>query len=194
MTINAVATRDNALLMAECAELGYLNGTVLDATYGLGAFWKRWQPDHLIRLDRFTKADLVADARRLPFRNYSIDSVVYDPPYKLNGTSTGFGPSALDARYGVASGYRSIAEKHALLLDGTVEALRVAKRFVLVKCADQIASGKYNPQTFMVWERAVSHGATLVDLLYVVGGREQPPGTRQLHARRNHSALLVFRP
>lgn len=193
MTIQAVAQRSNAALMAECATLGYLPGIVLDATYGIGAFWRTHRPATLIAMDRYAEyIHLVADATCMPFANDSVDTVVFDPPYKLNGTSTGAGPSAMDRQYGVAGAYVAAGARHALLLDGTAEALRVARRFVLVKCADQISSGKYNPQTFMVWTRAIECGATMVDLLHVLGGREQPTGTRQLHSRRNYSSLLVF--
>jgi len=196
MTIQAIAIRSNAELMAECAELGYLDGTVLDMTYGMGAFWRRHEPQRLIAMDRYVthrfRLNVLADATCLPFDNRSVDSAVFDPPYKLNGTSTDIGPSMLDARYGVGGSYTPAAVRHALLLDGTSEALRVARRYVLVKCADQISSGKYNAQTFMVWNRAMEHGATMVDMLHVMGSREQPYGTRQLHARRNYSSLLVF--
>lgn len=191
--IQAVDVRTNGELMAQCAELGYLPGTVLDMTYGLGAFWNRYRPHTLIAMDRYAgHVDLTADAICLPFANASIATVVYDPPYKLNGTSTGYGLGAMDERYGVHGSYVPAAARHALLLDGVSEALRVATRYVLVKCADQISSGRYNAQTFMVWQRAMEHGATMVDMLHVVGGREQPSGTRQLHARRNYSSLLVF--
>lgn len=46
MTVMAISTaRNNAELIEECAQLGYLTDTdlVLDPTYGLGRFWTRWQ-------------------------------------------------------------------------------------------------------------------------------------------------------
>ena len=192
----AVAERDNADLMADCARLGYLDGLVVDVTYGLGRFWTKHRPDLFLAYDldpaRAVDGVELADCRQLPLHDQSVDSVVFDPPYKLNGTSTGQGVAASDAAYGVAGGYVPARDRHALLLDGTSEALRVARRYVLVKCQDQISSSKYHPQTFLVWERARSHGAELVDLLHVVGGRAQPPGRRQVHASRNYSSLLVF--
>lgn len=198
MAILAIAERNNAALMHECAMLGYLDGLVLDMTYGLGAFWARWAPSSLITMDRHTAGPeakgcmMKADALALPFPDACMDAVVFDPPYKLNGTSTGVGPSALDDRYGVGSGYVPIRARHRLLLDGTTEACRVSRGYVLVKCADQISSGRYQAQSFLVWERAIAAGATVVDHLLVPGMREQPLGTRQLHSRRNYSSLLVF--
>jgi hypothetical protein len=192
----AVVERDNADLMVDCHRLGYLDGSVLDVTVGVKAgFWRRWRPADLTTNDVLPtiSADHHHDATALPFGDASFDSVVFDPPYKLNGTSTGRGASASDADYGVGGQYVPARDRHALLLDGTAEALRVARRYVLVKCQDQISSGRYNPQTFLVWDLARSRDADLVDLLHVVGGRPQPPGRRQLHAARNYSSLLVFR-
>src|SRR5436190_21654396 len=80
MTIQAIAVRTNAELMAECADLGYLPGTVLDMTYGLGAFWTRWKPRTLIAMDRYVEyVHVTADATCLPFGNGSVDTAVYDP-------------------------------------------------------------------------------------------------------------------
>ena len=196
LPVLAVAERDNADLMVDCARLGYLDGLVVDVTYGLGRFWTKHRPDLFFAydLDPARAVDGVerADCRHLPLHDRSVDTVVFDPPYKLNGTSTGKGAAASDAAYGVAGRYVPAAERHALLLDGTSEALRVARRYVLVKCQDQISSSRYHPQTFLVWRHAVTRGAGLVDLIHVVGGRPQPPGRRQVHSSRNYSSLLVF--
>jgi len=122
----------------------------------------------------------------------SVDVVVFDPPYKLNGTSTGLGPSAADARYGVSGAYASVAERHALILDGVAEATRVARRRVLVKVQDQVCSGRVWWQTRLVADHGESLGCRLVDQLHVPGHRPQPGGRRQVHARRNYSTLLVL--
>lgn len=189
----AFVERDNAALIVDCARLGHMEGSVVDVTYGRGRFWTRYRPPGLVAFDLDPACGVaVADFRCLPLADHSFDVVVLDPPYKLNGTSTGRGPSAADARYGVAAGYRSIADRHALILAGLDEALRVARRRVLVKCQDQIASGRLWQQTVMVANRAVELGAVVVDVLHVAGMRAQPSGRRQLHARRNYSTLLVL--
>ena len=45
--------RTSAELMLDVVELGYLDRTMvtLDPTWGLGRFWKRWRPDHLVGSD-----------------------------------------------------------------------------------------------------------------------------------------------
>lgn len=194
MTVIAAAARTNADLMADCATLGYLDGSVLDLTYATGRFWRKHRPFFLVTndIDVEMDADRHLDATCTGLEAKSFDTVVFDPPYKLNGTSTGKGPAASDVGYGVGGPYVTAAGRHGLLVDGTVEALRLARRFVLVKCMDQICSGSYHPQTFIAYQAAVATGARLVDQLHVLGGRAQPNGRRQVHARRNYSTLLVF--
>jgi DNA modification methylase len=188
--------RTNAQLMNDCEDLGYIKGRVLDCTYGKGSFWEIVPED-------FTASDLEPskpwvlkrDFTNLPLDWFeTFDTVVFDPPYKMNGTSTGKGPSALDAGYGVTS-YRSIVQLKQLHYDGLVECIRVAKPggHILVKCQDQISSGNYQPQEFWMHTTARARGCDIVDKLFVRGHRPQPAGRRQLHARRDYSTLLVFR-
>lgn len=89
----------NAHLLADAARLGYLDGRVLDATYGPhGGFWKVWRPDDLTTSDRYAAAHVAADFRVLPFRDQAFDAVVFDPPYKLSGTPA---LGQFDERYGI---------------------------------------------------------------------------------------------
>lgn len=83
--LNSATT--NAELMVYCRDLGYLTNdkATLDATWGLGRFWKLWAPDLLIGNDLVdTKAhNLRSSFTALPFANRSIPNVVFDPPYKM---------------------------------------------------------------------------------------------------------------
>ena len=86
--------------MSDCHRLGYLEGSVLDATYGHGRFWRDYRPPKLVPLDLDrTYGVMVADFTALPLVDDSFDTVVFDPPYKLNGTPT----HSLDFHYGVGS-------------------------------------------------------------------------------------------
>lgn len=182
---------DNAQLIENCAQLGYLRESMftLDMTYGLGRFWTRWAPDRLIGadLDRDRAREVVADFTRLPFPGRTFDAVVFDPPYKLNGTG-GSHPS--DAAYGVATPWRG--DLHAWIGSGLDEAVRVLDGTLLVKCQDQVAGGKVRWQTREFADHVEALGLRLVDMMHLVGYRPQPPGRRQLHARRNYSTLMVF--
>lgn len=185
----------NAELIAECHRLGYLrdDDEVLDPTYGLGTFWRLWRPAHLTASDIDPDRSPIGrsvDFTDLPFGPETFDAVVFDPPYKLNGTPT----HTVDHRYGVAGAYTSRADRHRLILDGMAEATRVLRLGgrLLVKCQDQVNAGQVRWQTDMVTRHAEDLGYRKVDALLLLGGRPQPPGRRQVHARRNYSTLLIF--
>ena len=190
------ARTDNAKLMADCDTLGYLGGTVADVTYGKGRFWK------IIPAPAFMCFDIdpatfcsTADFRDLPLTSGTIDTVVFDPPYKLNGTSTGKGPSALDVGYGVGDGYRSVAEIHTMIQDGIDEAWRVLAvgGFLLLKCQPQQNAGRMNDQPGMFATHAVDSGRWVdVDRLHVITKPRKQP-RKQRTARSNISTLVVLR-
>lgn len=187
-----VTRRNNARLMVDCRQLGYLSNdeVILDVTYGLGAFWNEWRPA------RLTGHDLIAtnapdgpmDFTALDYSDRTADVVVFDPPYKLNGTSAH--PS--DDRYGVGGEYSSVKDRLDLIRRGLAECARVARRRVLVKCQDQVNAGRIVWQTHMVVVEMAGHGWRLEDRLEVHGYRPQPAGRSQQHARRTSSSLLVF--
>lgn len=180
----------NAHMIADAARLGYLRSDwlILDATYGLGNFWKVWRPPYnrLVTLDAHTNANIRADFTRLPFWSESFDAVVFDPPYKMNGT-----PSGPDAIYGVDKATRW-QDRIALIRKGVHECARVTENILLVKCQDQVVSGKVVWQTDIVTYAAGQMGLRKVDRLDFLNDPRPQPHTRQLHARRNSSALLVF--
>lgn len=194
--VRAIGTRhNNAQLMADCAQLGYLDGRVLDLTYGTGRFWRDFRPDDLTTNDLYSEeAHLDLDFRGTDLPAVSFDTVVFDPPYKLNGTG---GSHVSDEGYGVAGPYRSVEDKMMLITRGVREGVRLSRRFLLVKCQDQVVSGRVVWQTITItdYARSLNIGGRygrLIDMLHVQGYRQQPPGRRQVHARRDYSTLLVF--
>lgn len=198
---------DNGELIADVVKLGYIqrHDRVLDATYGKGTFWKTWKPMHLTYHD--IKVDGV-DFRDLPYTDDHFEVVVFDPPYKLNGTPD----ETVDERYGVdvPADWR---ERMKLMHEGVLECLRVLapKGYLLVKCQDQVCSGKVRWQTDAFtewlcgarWGPDEEHGewspepqpgpCRKVDQLHFLGYRAQPDGRRQVHARHNFSTLLIFK-
>ena len=186
---------NNAQLMVDCHTLGYLtdNMRIFDATYGKGAFWNDWKPRNLQTNDINPNTDawLNFDFTDLPFLDEQFNAVIFDPPYKLNGTPSG----PMDDRYGVGIP-RTVTERLELILDGTDECGRVSSNVLLIKLQDQVVSGNVRWMTRRVTEHIEREGwgdFKLVDELYVHSYRPQPAGTRQLHARRNYSTLLVFK-
>lgn len=185
---------NNAELIADVASLGWITDdmTVLDATYGLGRFWTKYHPPLLVGIDidpAKSPGRRSDDFRCLSFDDRAFDVVVFDPPYKLSGTPA---LGDFDAAYGidVAANWR---DRMRLIVDGAVECARVAKRHLLVKCQDQVVSGQMRWQTDAVTEAVVPLGFRKADRFDLdCGGRPQPAGRRQVHARHSASQLLVF--
>jgi len=190
----------NADLIVSCHRLGYLRDdwATLDPTWGLGRFWVKWAPKTLVGSDlESTKSpSLVSeDATCLRHDDNSFMAVVLDPPYKLNGTPDRGGPASSDPDYGVDGPAVRWQDRHRLIRNMISEASRICGTHgtVLLKCQDQVCSGKIRWQTIEFTEHAESCGLRLVDQLLLEGARKQPEGRRQIHARRNYSSLLVFR-
>lgn len=180
----------NAELIADVAKLGYLDGTVLDATYGEGNFWTVFRPEQLATNDAFKPADTHYSYLDLfAFPKQWFDTVVFDPPYKLSGTPS---LGEFDNRYGIAE-YMPMQERLADIRMGARECFRVARKYLLVKCQDQVCAGKIRWQTNMVIDAIEGVGGELVDRFdFIYTPRPQPNGRRQVHASRNTSTLLVF--
>lgn len=173
------ARRSNAQLVLDLVHLRHLRPewVTLDATYGAaGAWWKAWRPDVLVTndLDPAVAADYHHNVTRLPWKRRRFHVVVFDGPYKLNGTSSGRGPSASDARYGVTVATRW-QDRMALLVAGSVECARVASERVIVKCQDQVCSRAKRWQTRDIADAVERTGLwRLDDQLHVSGYRLQP--------------------
>ena len=187
MTIlSATKWDNNSDLIRDCWRLGYIGDRVLDPTFGLGNWWKSYQPRHLITGDLHTRANIKLDFTALPFADQTFDTVAYDGPYKLNGTPT----ESADKPYGVHK-YTRWQDRLGLLIRGQVECARVVKKggFLLTKCMDQVVSGKVRFQSDILTN--VCPLEKVDELLFLTNPREQPH-TRQVHSRRNYSHLLVF--
>jgi len=191
--------RTNGEMIADAAALGYVAEPVLDVTYGRGRFWTHHRPQRLTGCDVDRAKSPYGhgvDFTELPFGDGSYSTVVLDPPYKLVG-STSLGE--FDERYGLvsppwqrAAGTRARCD---LVLRGIEECARVLSTggHLLLKCQDQVNSGKVRWQTIEFSTHAASVGLELVDQMHLLSHRPQPAGRGQVHARRNYSTLLVLR-
>lgn len=185
----------NAQRVLDLRRMGYLPEPVLDPTAGhRQGMWTIWRPDGLVLsdIDIETKPDLVADYKNLPFADGVFGSVLFDPPYRLAGTATDQG--GMDTRYGICA-YRPIHVVHDDMVSGLQECARVVRRrgYVIVKCAKQIASGKFWNQPMLMVKMGSVFGLDQVDELDLLGSRAQPPGRSQKHARQNRSTFVVMR-
>lgn len=185
----------NAELIADVARLGYLvaDADTLDPTYGKGIWWKLWRP----REDRFvTHSNDGTDFRCLNYPDESFDQIAFDPPYVAKGGRKTSGIKEFDRSYGLYDCPATPTLLQELIDDGLQEMDRLVrpKGIVLVKCMDYISSGKLWPGVHFTQTTAAELGLRVEDILLHVGRPgPQPPGRRQVHARRNLSTLLVLR-
>ena len=183
----------NGHLIADVAALYDFGDHVLDATYGRGNFWTTHRPAGLVTndLNPESAAEHHHDFRHLPWDDNKFNTVVFDPPYKLNGTPA---LGEFDGRYGIDQP-TSWRDRLQLIHDGSVECARVASDLLLIKCQDQVVSGKIRWQTLMLTGEMWAAGWELIDRFDMLGGyRPQPEGRRQVHAHGRPSTLLVFGP
>ena len=186
-------TGDNNALMGKVAELGYLprDARILDATYGEGTWWRTCDLENLVTNDLDSPiAEHSFDFCEFPEEWQGwFDVVAYDPPYRLNGTPD----PAFDTRYGthlVTTEAQVMATIRAGL-EGCAACVR-PRGHLLVKCQAQVCSGRVVWQDVLVIQWAHALGFTLVERFDMAPARPQPPGRRQVHARRG-STLLIFR-
>lgn len=181
--------RTNADMMADVAQLGYLNGRVLDLTANTQKFWAKFRPSDLTTndIDHAFDTDAHFDACHTAWGTGDFDSVVFDPPYKLEGTSH---TPSMEVNYGLGVP-RTREQFRQLLIDGITEGARLTRHYLLVKTMDMVNSGKVRWQTDDATQAAEDAGMDKVDALLFRSYRPQPDRGQQ-HARRNYSTLLVF--
>jgi hypothetical protein len=185
--------QNNGKLMADVADLGFIKGKVLDATYGLGAFWNCYTPTELYSNDLYTPATYSYNFTDFPpeWEN-KWDTTVFDPPYKLNGTPS---QGQIDKAYGVHK-KATLQERMNLIIEGAKECHRITKDkgFILIKVQDQVSSGKMHFQTDAVSCTLGKLGATKIAQMHLLRNpRPQPEGRSQIHPRSNFSTLMVFK-
>ena len=195
MTVESVVTsRLNGPLIATAAKLWIGDDDlVVDVTYGKGNFWTVYRPARLVAHD--LKIDGV-DFRRLPEGGGSVDVVVFDPPYiAQGGRSSSTEPEFLD-RYGLTDCPKTVPESLRLISHGMTEGARVLKPGgrLMVKCMDYVSGGRLVLGRHHVVTTALTLGLEQVDeFVHHSGTGPQPKRDRQLHSRRSHSFLCVFR-
>jgi hypothetical protein len=171
---------------------------ILDATVNTGRFWAGSERA-VIGLDinpRF-RPNVVADNRRLPFRNASFDAVIYDPPHIPNqgrDRSKDFNIRfGLFLKSAAVDGYNLtylyppfVVEAHRVL---------VAEGVLFCKIADYIHNHRYQWAHVEFLRAAQEAGFCACDCIIKVrkGPITDPKWKTAHHARRRHCYWLVFR-
>lgn len=167
---------------------------IADVTYGNGNFWKKAD----LTLYEFHPSDLKTngvDFRDLPYLDNSFDLVVLDPPYMHGSPAPVI--EGLDQTYrnNHRGGYGA-KFVYDLYRDGMDEAKRVLKPkgILLVKCQDQVESGKNCFDHIVIYNDALELGFMAEDLFVLTRlGNPMMRHKHQQHARKNHSYMWVFR-
>ena len=179
---------------------------IADVTYGKGVFWRNVN----VADYEFFPSDLKTgtDARNLPYKDLSFDSIVFAPPYmeglyrREEGHLAGGGTHASFRDYysnGQATP-RGELKYHDVVLDMYMtvacEADRVLKPggTFIVKCQDEVSANRQKLTHVELIYGYEQLGFYCKDL-FVVTRHNKPVVSRlvrQEHARKNHSYFLVF--
>ncbi len=200
LVMAAAEWRTNAELIADVARLGYINGHVLDLTFGGGGWWKTYKPASLFTndLSRETEAEYHYDFRHTPWCIGEFGTVAYDPPYVAEG---GRKTSTIDLeRYGQLDCPKDPKALQLLINQGLMEAARLTETggHILCKVKNYISNGAHWPGQFKTLQyaealEAIGLRLELVEQFVMVTGTGPQSQKNQIHARNNYSVLLVFR-
>tara|TARA_R110002096_G_scaffold147466_2_gene307276 strand:+ start:5385 stop:6095 length:711 start_codon:yes stop_codon:yes gene_type:complete len=191
--IEALVRGGNADLIKQVARLYASDpqATIADVTFGKGAFWTKTEHLNVTGSDIVTVPARPYDFRNLPYEDQSFDIVVLDPPYLPAP-----GKFMANDRYQNSETtkgllYPAIRELYQL---GMVEAARVARRQIWVKCKDTVSAGRQCWLHHHVLQDAEAIGLVGRDL-FVLDATSRMPSSRwsiQHHARKSMSYLWVF--
>lgn len=175
-------------------------GTVADVTYGRGVFWKAIPRDSYRILATDIKRGV--DSRKLPYKEGTVDCVVFDPPYMHTPGGTAHdGHQNFEHYYANNGVNRTDLKYHEAVLDlyfrSSTEAWRVLKNggIYIVKCQDEVCACRQR-LTHVEIINELTEANFLVEDLFVLIRRNRPGVSRilrQRHARKNHSYFIVFR-
>jgi len=175
---------------------------VADVTFGRGVFWKA-VPKGSYKL-RATDLKTGVDSRNLPYRDATLDCVVFDPPYMHTPGGTAHVNHQNYENYyanNVGSSNGSEKKYHEAVLDLYFKTAHEAKRVLkpegifIVKCGDEVCANQQRLTHVELINEFSCYGFVIEDLFVLL--RNNRPGVsrilRQVHARKNHSYFLVFR-
>ena len=208
----------NADLFPQILNLHVQDGARIgDVTFAKGVFWRNVDLSkyNLLASDiRIEKNSIgveveVLDCRNLPYEDYSLDAVVFDPPYmeglyrEQSAELAGAGSHSTFRRY-YSNGKES---KHANLkyhervvdmyLTSAYEAFRVLKEngTYIVKAQDEVSANRQKLTHVELIYGLEKLGFYCKDL-FVITRLNKPALSRvvkQEHARKNHSYFLIFK-
>ncbi len=171
---------------------------ILDATVNRGRFWEGSRRRVLgMDIDPAQRPQVVADNRRMPFRDQCFDVVVYDPPHVPNQGKDQ--SKDFNSRFGLVlkSPARTGYNFSHLYPPFVAEAYRVLQPegILLCKIADYVHGHRFQWAHLDLLRAAVAVGFCACDCIVKVrkGPIKSPQWRTAHHARRQHCYWLVFR-
>lgn len=163
-----------------------------DATYSKGVFYKHVaQPVRKFDLWPAVPGVEQADARHLPLADASIESIVFDPPFKASHSKV---KGIIEQRF---TAFPSMLHLWDFYHDALAEFYRVLKPrgIVVFKCQDGVSSGINHNSHYHVENSAHALGFAYLDMFVLLARSVLwSPNVRgnQKHARKTHSFVYVF--
>lgn len=178
---------------------------IADLTIDSGRFWKNVDPRAYRVVGSGIPApngkqpfvgQLIADARRTPYRDESFNVVVLDPPY--GNASTTPRTDGIQHSYNTES-LMTPKEIRGFYLAGIDEAERILKMrgILIVKCQNFVDGGRSHFMEEFIWLKALRQGFFRAEgkINMVPPGKPimRHPDRPQQHERKNHSIFWIFR-
>ena len=192
--IKSVMNSDREVLVA--VKTMFLNGEnfELDPCYSTGKFYEDLdRPEK--KLDKtpsspeITQNDIM---NGLPYDNYSIKSIVFDPPFMF-GTHGQTKNNIMTKRFTMFDSWKELEDMYKKSLE---EFYRVLNKggIVAFKCQDYTDSQTTLTHCY-VWKWALEQGFKIEDLFIMCfkGGRVWNSNLVQRHARKYHSYWLILK-
>jgi len=171
-------------------DLHFQGCSILDCTYGKGAFWKTRQPDIASDANPRFPHVVKADFRYLPFPKQHIDVVIFDPPHQ-HGISNSTTLKHQDDFYRIPN------QEHLrkLIADAAPELRRVSKIGAILKITDMVEAGKFTPTHSMIMAHLYAlWGEWPYDLAILNSGVVRPTRHKNIyHLRHAHSYFLMYK-
>ena len=185
---------DQEEIIQNIISLYCLCGIELDPTYSKGNFYKNIRQPKF-KYDLYPQIEGVrkADCRNLSFKDSSIGSIMFDPPF-VGGSRKDGKPGIIKSRFGY---YKNIqTEMWEMYRGALVEFYRILKQdgVLIFKCQDTIESAKQYLSHVEIINVALRIGFYPKDLFVLLAKSRltSPSQRKQQHARKFHSYFLVF--
>lgn len=171
------------------------NGFELDPTYSKGNFYKNGIPQPKYKFDINPQNEDIqkADCRKLPFKNNTINNIIFDPPF-IAGIQNKSDDGIIINRFG---SFKNVSkELWKFYHESLDEFKRILKPdgILIFKCQDTIDSGKQCLSHIEIINYALQIGFYPKDL-FILLAKQRLIGKhhwKQQHARKFHSYFIVF--